>query len=208
MISTAEKYPDKSDEELIVLLRQGDRDIMDLLLDKYKNLVRKKVHALYLQGGDFDDLMQEGMIGLFRAISDYDPGQGGFFPFAQLCITRQLYTAVKNASRKKHIPLNNYTSLSAGDADPDDGDQNGNSIDDRYLVSREYNPEDIVLEQEGLEDLMAGIQARLSAMETTVLDYYLGGLTYRQIAEIMKLSPKSVDNALQRIRGKVQELRK
>ncbi len=202
-----DKYIDKSDEELIALLRGGDQGVADYLLEKYKNLVRKKVHALYLQGGDFDDLMQEGMIGLFHAISGYDPAQGGFFFFAQLCITRQLLTAVKNAGRKKHIPLNTYTSLSGSD-DTDESGQKTGQQQERFLISREYDPEEIVLEQEGAEDLMARIQARLSAMEAQVLDYYLSGLGYRQIAEVMDLPPKSVDNALQRIRAKVQELRK
>ena len=201
-----ERYLDKTDEELILLLRQGDQDVVDYLLEKYKNLVRKHVHALYLQGGDFDDLMQEGMIGLFHAITGYDPDQGGFFAFARLCITRQLYTAVKNAGRKKHLPLNQYTSFSS--LEESEGEGTGSGTTDRYLVSREYDPEEIVLEQEGVEDLMARIRARLSAKEMQVLDYYLSGLGYRQVAEVMDLPPKSVDNALQRIRNKVQELRK
>ncbi|MCD8364923.1 MAG: sigma-70 family RNA polymerase sigma factor [Clostridiales bacterium] len=193
-------YEDRSDAELIRLLRSGDSRVMDYLLEKYKYLVRKKANPLFLLGGDNDDLIQEGMIGLFKAIRDYDESAGNFYPFAELCISRQIYTAIESAARKKHGPLNSYISISEGEA--------GQEESFTQAIASDYaqNPEQLLVDQESVDDFMSRIQKHLSQMERAVLDDYLEGMNYRQIAGKMGKSEKSIDNALQRIRAKVQNL--
>ena len=196
-----EEYLTKTDEELIALLRSGKTDIMDYLMDKYKNLVRKKAKALYLIGGDTDDLIQEGMIGLFKAIRDYRPDKdSSFYHFADLCIARQIYTAVEASQRKKHAPLNSYVPLYTESEDADAG-----TIERENGFAWELNPEKIVINQEELEAFQKKVQKRLSAMEKEVLAYYLQGFDYSQIAELMGKEPKAVDNALQRLKKKLKE---
>ena len=196
-----EEYLTKTDEELIALLRSGKTDIMDYLMDKYKNLVRKKAKALYLIGGDTDDLIQEGMIGLFKAIRDYRPDKdSSFYHFADLCIARQIYTAVEASQRKKHAPLNSYVPLYTGSEDADAG-----TIERENGFAWDLNPEKIVINQEELEAFQEKVQKRLSAMEKEVLAYYLQGFDYSQIAELMGKEPKAVDNALQRLKKKLKE---
>ncbi len=196
-----EEYLTKTDEELIALLRSGKTDIMDYLMDKYKNLVRKKAKALYLIGGDTDDLIQEGMIGLFKAIRDYRPDKdSSFYHFADLCIARQIYTAVEASQRKKHAPLNSYVPLYTESEDADAG-----TIERENGFAWDLNPEKIVINQEELEAFQEKVQKRLSAMEKEVLAYYLQGFDYSQIAELMGKEPKAVDNALQRLKKKLKE---
>lgn len=189
-----------TDAELIRLLRDGESRVMDYLLEKYKYLVRKKANALFLLGGDTDDLIQEGMIGLFKAVRDYDEDAGSFFHFAELCISRQIYTAIESAARKKHGPLNSYISLSSGSTDE------GNVPIGGAVAANDQNPEQMMIDRENLDDFLSRIYDRLSVMEQRVMDYYLEGMNYRQIAEAMGMQEKSVDNALQRIRGKVQRI--
>ncbi len=194
------QYDEYTDAQLIRLLRDGDSRVMDYLMEKYKYLVRKKTNALFLLGGDNDDLIQEGMIGLFKAVRDYDEDAGSFFHFAELCISRQIYTAIEAASRKKHGPLNSYVSLS---------DENTDAADVPYgfkMAANANNPEQMLIDRENMEDFLSRINDHLSPMEQRVMDYYLEGMNYRQIAEAMGKSEKSVDNALQRIRAKVQRL--
>lgn len=196
-----EEYLTKTDEELIALLRSGKTNIMDYLMDKYKNLVRKKAKALYLIGGDTDDLIQEGMIGLFKAIRDYRPDKdSSFYHFADLCIARQIYTAVEASQRKKHAPLNSYVPLYTESEDADTG-----TIERENGFAWDLNPEKIVINQEELEAFQEKVQKRLSAMEKEVLAYYLQGFDYSQIAELMGKEPKAVDNALQRLKKKLKE---
>lgn len=196
-----EEYLTKTDEELIELLHNGRENIMDYLMDKYKNLVRKKAKALYLIGGDTDDLIQEGMIGLFKAIRDYRPDKdSSFYHFADLCIARQIYTAVEASQRKKHAPLNSYVPLYTESEDAEAG-----AIDRENGFSWELNPEKIVINQEELNAFQEKVQKCLSDMEKEVLAYYLQGFDYTQIAEIMGREPKSVDNALQRLKKKLKE---
>lgn len=196
-----EEYLTKTDEELIALLRSGKTNIMDYLMDKYKNLVRKKAKALYLIGGDTDDLIQEGMIGLFKAIRDYRPDKdSSFYHFADLCIARQIYTAVEASQRKKHAPLNSYVPLYTESEDADVG-----TIERENGFAWDLNPEKIVINQEELEAFQEKVQKRLSAMEKEVLAYYLQGFDYSQIAELMGKEPKAVDNALQRLKKKLKE---
>lgn len=188
-----QQYDDLSAEELIARLRSGESGISDYLMEKYKDLVRKRARAMYLIGGETDDLIQEGMIGLFKAVRDYQPDkETSFQTFACLCIDRQLYNAVQSSNRQKHIPLNSYVSLSHENEESTLGE----------LWSE--NPEAIIIDRENTQDLEQEISRVLSKMENKVLDYYLRGYGYVQIAELMEKTPKSIDNALQRIRGKIR----
>lgn len=186
-------YEQYSDEELISRLRQGESDISDYLMEKYKEFVRKKARAMFLIGGETDDLIQEGMIGLFKAIQNYQADrEASFRTFAGLCIDRQLYSAVQNSNRQKHQPLNTYISLS----DENESDTLEGAWSD--------NPEAVLIDQESTKNLEQEIKQSLSPMENKVLDYYLRGYGYVKIGELMGKSPKSIDNALQRIRGKIR----
>ena len=194
-----ENYQNLRDEELIEQLRGGDDKIMEFILDKYKPLVRKKANAMYLIGGDTDDLIQEGMIGLFKAIRDYNKEkESSFYHFAELCISRQIYTVVEASNRKKHAPLNSYVSLYSGT------NEDGVVLADSLTTSAMENPEQMMIDQENLVLFMEHLKDRLSKMEGQVLDFYLAGLNYQQIAEEMGKSPKAIDNALQRIKAKVR----
>lgn len=195
-----EEYLKKSDEELIAALRAGEEEIMDYLMDKYKNLVRKKAKALYLIGGDTDDLMQEGMIGLFKAIRDFrSDRESSFYHFADLCIARQLYTAVEASQRKKHAPLNSYVPLYTDFEDAETG-----YLENIISSVDEQNPEKIVINQEEVDAFQKKVQDCLSKMEKEVLTYYLQGFDYNQIAEAMGREPKAIDNALQRLKKKLK----
>ena len=187
------RYDQYSDEELIVRLREGETEISDYLMEKYKEFVRKKARAMFLIGGETDDLIQEGMIGLFKAIQNYQADkETSFRTFASLCIDRQLYSAVQNSNRQKHQPLNSYVSLS---------DENES---DHLEGAWSEDPEALIIGQESTRTLEREITKVLSPMENKVLDYYLRGYGYVKIAEIMGKTPKSIDNALQRIRGKIR----
>lgn len=193
-------YEAFSDEELIEKLRQGEDDITDYILEKYKPLVRKKTNAMYLIGGETEDLIQEGMIGLFKAIRDYKPDKdASFYHFAELCINRQLYSALEASNRKKHQPLNSYISLSE--------QEHPDAVAAELLVDKESGPEQTVIEQEVWEEYKKCLAQKLSRMENQVLQYYLDGNHYIQIAEMMGKSPKSIDNALQRIRQKIRQMK-
>ena len=194
-------YGNLRDEELIEELRNGDEKIMDYILDKYKPLVRKKANAMYLIGGDTDDLIQEGMIGLFKAIRDYNKEkESSFYHFAELCISRQIYTVVEASNRKKHAPLNSYVSLYSG------MNEDGVVLADSLTTGAMENPEQMMIDQESLFLFMEDLKGRLSKMERQVLDYYLAGLNYQQIASEMEKSPKTIDNALQRIKAKAKNV--
>lgn len=189
-----EKFGNVSDEELIMRFRAGETSIEDYLMEKYKGLVRQKARAMFLIGGDTDDLIQEGMIGLFKAVRDFQPGrEAAFATFAGVCIDRQLYSAIQSSNRQKHIPLNSYVSLNQ--------EEEGSPI---WELSVE-NPESIVIDQENARDLQRKFMGFLSPMERKVLDLYLRGEGYVEIARILNKSPKSIDNALQRIRSKIRE---
>lgn len=193
-------YEELSDAQLIQMFRRGEAPVIDYLMEKYKYLVRKKANALFLLGGDSEDLIQEGMIGLFKAIRDYDEKEGSFFAFAELCINRQLYTAIEAAARKKHGPLNSYVSLSGSGTEGEDASFPGE------IAANDLNPEQMVIARESMEDVLERIRASLSRMEKRVFEYYLEGMNYRQIAAIMGKTEKSVDNSLQRIKQKAQRL--
>ena len=189
------KFDNISDEELIARLRDGETIIEDYLMEKYKGLVRQKARAMFLIGGDTDDLIQEGMIGLFKAVRDFQPGrEATFATFARMCIDRQIYSAIQNSNRQKHLPLNSYVSLNQ--------DDESSPI---WELSVE-NPEEIIIDQETTRDLQQKISDYLSPMENKVLDLYLKGEGYVEIGRILGKSPKSIDNALQRIRAKIREV--
>ena len=194
-------YDGKTDEELIRQMRAGDKEIVDYLMVKYKNLVRKKANAFFLIGADNDDLIQEGMIGLFKAIRDYqEEKEVSFYHFAELCISRQMYTAMEASQRKKHAPLNSYVSLY------EETNEEGKMPLSEVLQSlTDGNPEDLVIDRENVLAVQEKINERLSKMERQVLVLTLQGLDYQQIAEIMEKPAKSIDNALQRIKGKLRD---
>lgn len=193
------EYENQTDEALIEQLREGQPDITDFIMDKYKYLVRKRANAMYLIGGDTDDLIQEGMIGLFKAIRDYNrEKEASFYHFAELCITRQIYHAVEASQRKKHQPLNSYISLNA-----EVGLEGRDSFLDLLESLENGNPEQMFIDHENAVAMHDRVKKQLSEMEWKVLEYHLQGINYRQIAALMKKEPKAIDNALQRIRGKL-----
>lgn len=188
-------YDTCTDEELIARLRAGEREITDYLIDKYKSLVRTRARALYLVGGDHEDLIQEGMLGLFKAVRDYKPEkEASFATFAGLCIDRQMYSAVASSQRQKHQPLNSFVSLSEPVSEQE-----------LRLVDEE-TPEEIMISRENVIGMHERIKERLSKFEYQVLELYLKGYDYTQIAEKLGKQPKAIDNALQRIRSKVREV--
>ena len=196
------KYDDYTDEELIHILReQGLDEITDHLMEKYKPLVRKKTNALFLIGGETEDLIQEGMIGLFKAVRDFrEDKDTSFYHFAELCINRQLYSALQASNRKKHQPLNSNVSLSV------EKQEDGSPIENLFPGYMD-NPEQMVIEQEVWDEFQKRLWENLSKLEQQVLQRYLNGESYTQIAEAMDKAPKSIDNALQRIRQKIGNLK-
>ncbi|MBR5944782.1 MAG: sigma-70 family RNA polymerase sigma factor [Lachnospiraceae bacterium] len=201
------RYTGYTDEELIVMLRDGDMAVTDFIMDKYKNLVKSKAKSMFIIGGEEDDLIQEGMIGLFKAVRDYDAGRdASFFTFADLCISRQMYNAVQASGRKKHGPLNSYVSLYAGSSDEDE--EGGKPLLETLADITEDSPEKHLIERENYENLWNRIEEALSPFETQVLDLYLTGMGYAQIAKVLGRDDKSTDNALNRIKNKVKRLTK
>ena len=200
-----EKYESLTDEELITLFRDGDQEAMEMLLNKYKEMVLRKAKSMYILGGDSDDLIQEGMLGLFKAVRDYDSGRDASFrTFAQLCVTRQLYTAVKASSRKKHLPLNTAISLSRPVRE--DGEEDEEFLD-CLEADASSNPEVYLIGQEEIERLEEKIEKELSPLEKQVLELHLTGMGYVEIAHVLNRDEKSTDNALQRIRTKLKKWR-
>ncbi|MCM1254314.1 MAG: RNA polymerase sporulation sigma factor SigH [Clostridium sp.] len=190
----------------MMYLQDGETGIIDFIMNKYKNLVKSKAKSMYILGADKDDLIQEGMIGLFKAVRDYDSGRdASFFTFADLCISRQMYTAVQASRRQKHIPLNTYISLYATARE-----NAGESEEDMALVNilslkSEQSPEDMLIDKENVEQLEKTIEKELSGFEKQVLDLYLTGMRYTQIAKVLGRDEKSTDNALQRIKSKLKK---
>lgn len=199
-----DSYQGIPDEELIERLRGGEHQVIDYLMEKYKYLVRKKAKAMFLIGGENDDLIQEGMIGLFKATRDYDSSkEASFFSFAELCISRQLYSAVQASRRQKHIPLNTYISLYSNTQNGEGADV---PLEDVLQSVREKNPEELIIDKESAQRIEEKLDDVLSDFEQEVLNLYLLGNSYTQIAHMMKRSPKSVDNALHRLRVKVRQI--
>lgn len=201
-----EEYQQYSDEELMMHLRDGEDGIIDFIMNKYKNLVRSKAKSMYILGADGDDLIQEGMIGLFKAIRDFDSGRdASFFTFADLCISRQMYTAVQASRRQKHIPLNTYISLNATAGRNDDRNEEDIALVNILTLKSDQSPEEMVIDKENVEQLEKTIEKELSGLEKQVLDLYLTGMSYTQIAKVLGRDEKSTDNALQRIKNKLRK---
>lgn len=202
-----DEYNNCTDEELIDRIRDGEEQITDYIMDKYKNLVRKKAKSMYILGADNDDLIQEGMIGLFKAVRDYDAGRdASFYTFADLCVSRQMYTAVQASRREKHAPLNSYISLYA---DMTENGQEDTHTADAELVNvlasrRDTNPEELLIDKENVADIESAIEKELSSFEKQVLDLYMTGMSYSEIAKVLGRDEKSTDNALQRLKSKLK----
>lgn len=201
-----EEYEQYSDEELMVRLRDGESGIMDFVMNKYKNLVKSKARSMYILGADGDDLIQEGMIGLFKAVRDFDSGRdASFFTFADLCISRQMYTAVQASRRQKHIPLNTYISLYATAKEDSERSEEDMALVNILSLKSGQSPEEMVIDRENVEQLEKTIEKELSSFEKQVLDLYLTGMRYTQIAKVLGRDEKSTDNALQRIKSKLKK---
>ena len=199
------KYDRMTDEQLLCDYKNGNQEIMDYLMVKYKSMVRKKARAMYLLGGENEDLIQEGMIGLIIAVRDFDVTQKtSFSSFAELCVSRQMYSAIEASNRKKHLPLNSYVSLYEDSEEVGEG--RSLPLIDTIESSKENDPEVLYFGKEYTEAFAEQLKELLSPLENHVLYLHLMGTDYRTIAELLGKSPKSVDNALQRIKTKAQKI--
>lgn len=200
-------YETMTDEQLIQNLRKGEAGITDYIMDKYKFLVKQKAKAMYLLGGENDDLIQEGMIGLFKAVRDYNPDQKtSFYSFAELCVSRQMYTAIKTSQRQKHMPLNSYVSIY--ESNDESREEAQPPLIEQLQTEKDNNPEELFLNKEYYAMMEQELKQNLSALESRVLYLHLLGEDYQRIAKLLDKSPKSIDNALQRIKGKMSHLLK
>ncbi len=191
------------ENEILSLAKQGESSAVDYVLDKYRNFVRAKSRTYFLIGADREDIIQEGMIGLYKAIRDFDADAGlSFRSFADLCITRQIITAIKTATRQKHMPLNSYVSLNKPAYDEEDSD----TLLDSVLEKKHLDPEEIMINKERFTFIEERLSSSLSKYETSVLKGYLSGKSYCDIAKELKKTEKSIDNALQRIKKKIEVL--
>jgi RNA polymerase sporulation-specific sigma factor len=197
-------YKVMTDEELISNARIGGYEALEYLITKYKNFVRAKARSYFLIGADHEDIVQEGMIGLYKAIRDFRGDKlASFKAFAELCITRQIITAIKTATRQKHIPLNSYVSLDKPIYDDDTDRTLYDTLD--TLTGIRSNPEEIYINQEEYNDIEDKIARVLSDLERKVLMLYLDGRSYQEIAVDLNRHVKSIDNALQRVKRKLEK---
>ncbi|WP_353424053.1 RNA polymerase sporulation sigma factor SigH [Christensenella massiliensis] len=198
-----ERYALMTDEQVVIMANEEESGTaLEYILHKYKNFVRAKARSYFLIGADKEDIVQEGMIGLYKAVRDYDAEKkASFRAFAELCITRQIITAIKTATRQKHQPLNSYVSLNK----PVYEEESERMLVDIIAASKVSNPEEIVIDQEDYASMEEEIAKMLSSLENQVLTYYLHGLSYQQIARLLGRHEKSVDNALQRAKGKIDK---
>ncbi len=197
-----EKWQGLTDEEIVDMCHAGDSEAEEYLLTKYKNFVRSKARSYFLIGADHEDIVQEGMIGLYKAIRDYKPEKlSSFRAFAELCITRQIITAIKTATRQKHIPLNSYVSLNK----PLYDDESDRTLLDVIVEGHTLDPEELMINQENLGNIHSKMNEVLSGLEQQVLGAYLDGKSYQEIAEMLGRHVKSIDNALQRVKRKLEK---
>jgi len=195
-------YAEVPDEETVELAQQGEQFAVEFLVDKYKNFVRAKARSYFLIGADREDIIQEGMIGLFKAIRDYRVDKlTSFRAFAELCITRQIITAIKTATRQKHIPLNSYVSLNK----PIYDEESDRTLMDIITTHRITNPEEIIISREEFIFIEKKMGEILSSLEWKVLMSYLEGKSYQEISVDLKRHVKSIDNALQRVKRKLEK---
>ncbi len=201
--STSGDYSALTDEQVVFLARDNDSQALEYIFNKYKNFVRSKARSYFLIGADREDIVQEGMIGLFKAIRDFREDKlSSFRAFAELCITRQIITAIKTATRQKHIPLNFYVSLNK----PVFDDESDRMLIDVLTATKITNPEELFIGQEELRTIENRIGETLSQFEWSVLSSYLQGRSYQEIAVDLNRHVKSIDNALQRVKRKLEKL--
>ena len=190
-----------TDEQLLARIKEGDDEAERLLYERYKQLVRSRAHSYFLIGADHEDLVQEGMLGLYKAVCEYDAENAASFKsFAEICVTRQILSAIKNATRKKHTPLNHYVSLNTSPVEAD----SELTLLDTMRSLRVVDPEDVVIGRENFERMVQYLETALSPMERRVLSLYLDGFSYPQIAARIEKPLKSVDNAMQRVKHKLE----
>ncbi|OZI10619.1 RNA polymerase factor sigma-70 [Bacillaceae bacterium SAS-127] len=190
-----------NDEQLIELVHNGNSDALDYLIHKYRNFVRAKARSYFLIGADREDIVQEGMIGLYKAIRDYKEDKlTTFKAFAELCITRQIITAIKTATRQKHIPLNSYVSLDK----PIYDEESDRTLMDVITGAKAMNPEELIINREQFNSIEDKMNELLSDLERKVLALYLDGQSYQEISEELNRHVKSIDNALQRVKRKLE----
>ena len=198
---TTNQYTNLTDEQIVSLIKQGDEKALSFLLDKYKNLVNMKVGKYFIIGAEREDIIQEGMIGLFKAIKSFDSEkQNTFKSFANICIERQLITAIKSSNRQKHMPLNSYLSLNT--AAYDNNEEDSVELIDTFDSKMVEDPLETVMKREYYEQVESAVNKNLSKFEKQVLDRYIKGESYQIIAQKLDSPVKSVDNAIQRIRKK------
>ena len=196
-------YEQMTDEEIARLAQAGDEEASAFLLRKYKNFVRSKAHSYFLVGADHEDIVQEGMIGLFKAIRDFRPEKlASFHAFAEICVTRQIITAIKTATRQKHIPLNSYISLNK----PIYEEESDRTLMDIITETQVADPEEMLIGRESYSNIESRIQESLSPFERRVMEAYMDGKSYQEIAEALGRHVKSIDDALQRIKRKLEKL--
>ncbi len=191
-----------SDDDLVLLFHQGHLEALELLFTRYRRFTRAKARAYFLVGADREDIEQEGMIGLYKAVRDYRPErESSFRAFAELCVTRQIMTAIKSATRRKHQPLNQYVSLSGFRSTEGNDDRVADDLLDDHQVP---DPADVVVSAERLEEMRTCMTEMLSHLEVDVLNLYLQGRSYQDIGDVLGRHAKSIDNALQRIKRKLE----
>ncbi len=189
------------DEEIVETARNGNRQAQEYLINKYRNFVRAKARSYFLIGADREDIMQEGLIGLYKAIRDFRSDKlSSFRAFAELCITRQIITAIKTATRQKHMPLNSYVSLNK----PIYDEESDRTLLDILSGVRVTDPEELIINRENFVDIESKMGEFLSDLEWQVLMFYLEGKSYQEIAEDLHRHVKSIDNALQRVKRKLE----
>lgn len=199
-------YAGMSDEDVVALVKRGNAEAQEYIFNKYKSLVRMKARSYFLMGADREDIIQEGMIGLYKATRDYKKDrEASFRVFADICINRQIMTAIKAATRQKHIPLNSYISLNKSAFDENGGDSSQTYMD---LIKGPagFDPESMFIGREDRSDIETGIIKALSTFEHKVLMLYLKGKSYSEISKITGKSEKSIDNALQRVKRKIEKI--
>ena len=197
-----DRFEGMTDEDIALLARDGDDGAQEFLLNKYKNFVRSKARSYFLIGADHEDIVQEGMIGLFKAIRDFRPDKlSSFRAFAELCVTRQIITAIKTATRQKHIPLNSYVSLNR----PIYDEESDRTLMDVLSEVQMAGPEELLISQEDYSSVENRISEVLSDLEMEVLNSYLEGKSYQEIARDLHRHVKSIDNALQRVKRKLEK---
>jgi RNA polymerase sporulation-specific sigma factor len=201
-LKAAPIYLTLEDEKIVECARNDDVEALEYLINKYRHFVRAKARSYFLIGADREDIIQEGMIGLYKAIRDFRPDKlSSFRAFAELCITRQIITAIKTATRQKHIPLNSYVSLNKPIYDED----SDRTLLDVISGSKITDPEELVISREEFDDIEEKIGELLSSLERDVLMSYLEGKSYQEIAEDLDRHVKSIDNALQRVKRKLEK---